>query len=99
MVHILRFSKRMNVAGLLEKYNGIVGIQSEVKHDATYCISDGKFAILCGDGVVYCLQEDMIELAEMMHFKIKQEIYEIIEVWGDMYEGMHGLRKKISWMS
>ena len=99
MVQIRRFKRRFDIDAKLMNYRGIFTIQSEVEEGAVYCISDGKFGILCFDGIVWCPLEDIHELASRMTAAIKAEIYEIIEFWGDDSEAMQRLRKAISGLS
>ena len=96
MVHVWRFKRRFDIDAKLMKYGGIFTIQSEVEEGAVYCISDGKFGILCWDGIVWCPLSEIKALASRMTADIREEIYEIIEFWGDESETMQRLRKAVS---
>ena len=82
MVQIRRFKKRLDIDAKLKKYRDIFAIESEVQENAVYCISDGKFAVLCWDGVVYCPIGEYKQLADRMKAEIRQEILDVIEMWG-----------------
>ena len=99
MVQIRRFKRRFDIDARLKYYTDIFTIQSEVEENTVYCISDGKFGILCFDGIVWCPLEDIQELASRMTAAIKAEIYEIIEFWGDESATMQRLRKAVSGLS
>ncbi len=81
MVQILRFKRRFDIDARLRKYRDILAVQSEVEEGAVYCLSDGKFAILCWDGAVFCPMEEVAELQAKMRPEIQQEIAEILEIW------------------
>ena len=81
MVQIRRFKKRFDIDAKLKKYKDIFAIESEVEN-AVYCISDGKFAVLCWDGAVYCPIGEVKELANGMKAEIRQEILDVMEMWG-----------------
>ena len=81
MVRVLRFKKQFDIDAKLKKYRDILAIQSEVEEGAVYCLSDGKFAILCRDGVVYCWMREVDELISRMRPEIRKEIAEVLEVW------------------
>lgn len=87
MVQIRRFKKRFDIDARLKTYKGIFAIESEVEN-AVYCISDGKFAILCWDGAVYCPIDEYMQLANRMKAEIRQEILDIMEMWGGKHESM-----------
>ena len=87
MVQIRRFKRRFDIDAKLRKYKDILAIQSEVE-EAVYCISDGKFAILCWDGAVYCPIGEVKELANRMKGEIKREILDVMEMWGGKHESM-----------
>ena len=88
MVQIRRWKKRLDIDAKLKKYRDIFAIESEVQENAVYCISDGKFAVLCWDGVVYCPIGEYKELANRMKEEIKQEILDVMEMWGGKHESM-----------
>jgi hypothetical protein len=81
MVQILRFKNRFDIDAKLKKYRDILAVQSEEEDGVVYCISDGKFAILCWDGAVFCPMEEVAELQAKMRPEIQQEIKEILEIW------------------
>ena len=91
MVQIRRWKKHFDVNAKLTKYNGIFAVQSEVQENAVYCISDGKFAVMCFDGVVYCPISEYKELASRMRAEIRKEILEVVEMWGGKRESMQAL--------
>jgi hypothetical protein len=81
MVQILRFKNRFDIDAKLKKYRDILAVQSEEEEGAVYCLSDGKFAILCWDGAVFCPMEEVEDLQAKMRPEIQQEIAEILEIW------------------
>ena len=87
MVQIRRWKRRLDIEAKLTKYRDIFAIESEVEN-AVYCISDGKFAILCWDGAVYCPIGEVKELANRMKEEIKREILDVVEMWGGKHESM-----------
>jgi hypothetical protein len=81
MVQILRFKNRFDIDAKLKKYRDILAVQSEEEEGVVYCISDGKFAILCWDGAVFCPMEEVADLQAKMRPEIQQEIAEILDIW------------------
>lgn len=81
MVQIRRFKRRFDIEAKLKKYSDIFAIESEVEN-AVYCISDGKFALLCWDGAVYCPIGEYLKLANKMKAEIRREILDVMEMWG-----------------
>ncbi len=81
MVQIRRFRRRFDIDARLKRYSDILAVQSEVEEGAVYCMSDGKFAILCHDGAVYCPMDEVDELADRMRPEIRSEIFEVLEMW------------------
>ncbi len=76
----MRFKRKFNIDKKLNYYKDIFAIQSEVEDGAVYCISDGKFAVLCWNGAVYCPLEEVHTLAGLMRPDVRSEILEIIEL-------------------
>lgn len=81
MVQIRRFKRWFDIDARLTAYRDILAVQSEVEEGAVYCMSDGKFAILCFNGAVYCPLSEVNDLAAMMKPEIQKEIREVLEIW------------------
>lgn len=82
MIEIRRFKRKFNIDTKLPYYREIHAVESEVAKGTVYCFSDGKFAVLKHDGVVYCPINEWKDLADKMVPEIRQEIYEVVEVMG-----------------
>lgn len=81
MVKVIRFKSYFNITARLPAYGGIYAIDSREQVNTTYCISDGKFAILCSNGAVWCPLHDIDELIGMMRDEIASEIKEIVSFY------------------
>lgn len=81
MVERVYFKKRKkSMRSLLTHYTGIYSVDSEVSREVTYGVSEGKFAIICSDGVAFCPFHEAPQLAAMMKSKkMRDEILDIYE--------------------
>lgn len=81
MVNVIRFKRYFDISARLPAYDAIWAIDSDEQINTTYCIADGKFAILCSNGVVWCPTADISELIGMMRAEIAAEIKEIVSYY------------------
>ena len=77
MVSRLNFTKRLDIEAMLIRYPGIFAVDSNIEKGTTYCISDGKFAVMRFDGALFCPLHETHKLANMLRPEYRDEIMEI----------------------
>ena len=77
MVSRLNFSSRFDIEKTIIRYPGIFAVDSNIEKGLTYCISDGKFAVLRVDGALFCPLHETPQLAGMLKPEFGNEIMEI----------------------
>ena len=79
MIEQRYFQKTIQIEPLLQNYNGIYSIESDIR-GVYYGVDESKFAIFRANGYVFCPIHEMPILAEKMASEImKNEILGIYE--------------------
>ena len=89
MISKVAFSKRLEIQTDLKKYTDIYAIESELHRGLVYGISDGKFAILRGNGAIFCPLHETPQLAERVKALVSKKMgQEVLDCYEDYLDNL-----------
>ena len=89
MISKVIFKKYFEIQTQLKKYTDIYAIESEIHKGLVYGISDGKFAILRGNGAIFCPLHETPQLAERVTALVSKKMgQEVLDCYEDYMDSM-----------